>query len=102
MSNLRFTDNIVLLSHDIQELCAMAVELSVESEKVGLTINMAKTKIMTNSLIETSHYKMLSIENKSSRTSRKVSYFLSRSLYLFVFAFLDFYFKIFLFKLVAT
>lgn len=48
MSNFRFADNIVLLSHDLQELLEMAEELSVKSKKVGLTMNIVKTKIMTN------------------------------------------------------
>ncbi len=47
LNNLRFADDIVLISGNIQELRLMSEELCKESEKVGLTINLTKTKLIT-------------------------------------------------------
>ncbi len=43
-NNLRFANDMVLLSNNIKELQLMAEELSIESERVGLAMNIAKTK----------------------------------------------------------
>ncbi len=48
LNNLRFADDIVIIAKSNDELKAMAEDLRRESRKVGLTINLAKTKIMTN------------------------------------------------------
>ncbi len=48
MNNLQFADKIVLLSNNIKELRMTAEGLSIESERVGLMMNTAKTKVMTN------------------------------------------------------
>ncbi len=47
LTNLRFADNIVLAKNG-EELKAIAEDPRRESEKVGLTINYGKTKILTN------------------------------------------------------
>ncbi len=44
LNNLRFTDDIVLINGNIQELRLMAEELCKESEKVGLAINLTKRR----------------------------------------------------------
>ncbi len=49
LSNLRFADDIGLLSHSLIELQDMINELQKESEKIVLKANMEKTKIINNS-----------------------------------------------------
>ncbi|VDO16914.1 unnamed protein product [Brugia timori] len=48
LNNLRFADDIVLISNGMNELKEMSEELCRESKKVGLTVNFAKSKIMSN------------------------------------------------------
>ena len=49
LSNLRFADDVGLLSSSLSELQDMINELQEESEKIGLKANMEKTKIIINS-----------------------------------------------------
>jgi endonuclease/exonuclease/phosphatase family metal-dependent hydrolase len=49
LTNLRFADDIVLFSSTPSELRLMLQDLSNASLEVGLTMNMSKTKLMTNS-----------------------------------------------------
>lgn len=49
LNNLRFADDIVLISDSSESLEQMLVELNRESNRVGLELNKAKTKVMTNS-----------------------------------------------------
>ena len=62
LSNLRFADGIFLCTETPQELQHMLQELSDESRRMGLKMNIAKTKVMVvddtpinvnNGLIET-------------------------------------------------
>ena len=46
LTHLRFADDILLLSHEPQELQKMIRELSEESNKAGLKMNIKKTKVM--------------------------------------------------------
>ncbi len=48
LNNLRFADDIVLLSNSGEDLDKMVSDLHGESLKVGLKMNMKKTKIMYN------------------------------------------------------
>ncbi len=48
LTNLRFADDIAIVAKSGEELKVMAADLRIESEKVGLTINYDKTKILTN------------------------------------------------------
>ncbi|CAH1224416.1 unnamed protein product [Diabrotica balteata] len=48
LSHLRFADDIVLISNNTEELIYMLKELKQESEKIGLKMNLNKTKVMTN------------------------------------------------------
>lgn len=48
LNNLRFADDIVLLSEDPKELEIMLQSLATQSKKVGLHVNDDKTKVMTN------------------------------------------------------
>ncbi len=47
LNNLRFADDIAIIAKSSGELKAMSEDLRRESKKVGLLINLAKTKIMT-------------------------------------------------------
>ena len=46
LTNLRFTDDIFLCTEIPQELQQMLQELSYESRRMGLKMNIAKTKVM--------------------------------------------------------
>ncbi|MCJ3109048.1 hypothetical protein LN026_27435, partial [Klebsiella pneumoniae] len=50
LSNLRFADDIALLSNSGDELQSMLTDLNRQSITVGLKINMQKTKVMFNSV----------------------------------------------------
>ncbi|KAG1653559.1 Prolow-density lipoprotein receptor-related protein 1 [Nymphon striatum] len=52
LTNLRFTDDVVLFSESAQELQLMVEELRTASNKVGLEINLSKTKVMFNRNVE--------------------------------------------------
>ncbi|KAG6464168.1 hypothetical protein O3G_MSEX014327 [Manduca sexta] len=49
LSHLRFADDVVIFAKSAPELENMVTELAAESLKVGLSMNMAKTKVLTNS-----------------------------------------------------
>ena len=46
ISNLRFADDIFICTETPQELQHMIQELSDESRRMGLTLNIANTKVM--------------------------------------------------------
>ena len=48
LNNLRFADDIVLIARNEKELEGMAEDLRRESNEMGLTMNLTKTKIMSN------------------------------------------------------
>lgn len=48
MSNLRFADDIVLISDSVDDMLKMLEDLRKESSRIGLKMNVGKTKIMTN------------------------------------------------------
>ena len=50
-NNLRYTDDITLMAESEEELKSLLMKVKVESEKVGLKLNMQKTKIMASSPI---------------------------------------------------
>ena len=47
INNLRYADDTTLLAESEEELKSLLMKLKEESEKVGLKINIQKTKIMT-------------------------------------------------------
>lgn len=49
LSHLRFADDLILFSENPKTLETMLQELATESEKAGLSMNLMKTKVMTNS-----------------------------------------------------
>ena len=46
--NLRYTDDTTLMAESEEELKSLLMKVKVESEKVGLKLNIQKTKIMTS------------------------------------------------------
>ena len=50
-NNLRYTDDTTLMSESEEELKSLLMKVKEESEKVGLKLNIQKTKIMASSPI---------------------------------------------------
>ena len=48
-NNLRYTDNTTLMAESEEELKSLLMKVKEESEKVGLKLNIQKTKIMVSS-----------------------------------------------------
>ena len=51
ISNLRYADDTTLMAESKEELKNLWRKVKVESEKVGLKLNIQKTKIMASGLI---------------------------------------------------
>ena len=51
INNLRYADNITLMAESEEELKSLFMKLKGENEKVGLKLNIQKTKIMASSPI---------------------------------------------------
>ena len=45
INNLRYTDDTTLMAENEEELKSLLIKVKVESEKVGLKLNIQKTKI---------------------------------------------------------
>ena len=50
-NNLRYADDTTLMADSEEELKSLLMKVKVESEKVGLKLNIQKTKIMASSPI---------------------------------------------------
>ena len=48
MNNLRYADDTTLMAESEEELRSLLMKVKVESEKVGLKLNIQKTKIMAS------------------------------------------------------
>ena len=51
INNLRYADDTTLMAESEEELKSLLMKVKVESEKVGLKLNINKTKIMATSPI---------------------------------------------------
>ena len=51
INNLRYADDTNLMAESEEELKSLLIKVKEESEKVGLKLNIQKTKIMASSLI---------------------------------------------------
>ena len=51
INNLRYADDTTLMAESEEELKSLLMKVKVESEKVGLKLNIQKTKIMASSSI---------------------------------------------------
>ena len=65
ISNLRYADDITLMAESEEELNSLLMKVKEESEKVGLKLNIQKTKIMASSPITS-----WQIDGKSMETVR--------------------------------
>ena len=50
INNLRYTDDTLLMAESEEELRSLLMKVKVESVKVGLKLNIQKTKIMASGL----------------------------------------------------
>ena len=48
INNLRYADDTILMAESEEELKSLLMKVKVESEKVGLKLNIQKTKIMVS------------------------------------------------------
>ena len=55
ISNLRYADDTTLMAESEEELKSLLMKVKVESEKVGLKLNIQKTKIMASGPITHTH-----------------------------------------------
>ena len=53
INNLRYADDTTIMAESEEELKSLLMKVKEESEKVGLKLNIQKTKIMTPSSITT-------------------------------------------------
>ena len=53
INNLKYADETTLMAESEEELNSLLMKVKVESEKVGLKLNIQKTKIMESGLITT-------------------------------------------------
>ena len=51
INNLRYADNTTLMAESEEELRSLLMKVKEESEKVGLKLNIQKTKLMASGLI---------------------------------------------------
>ena len=51
INNLRYADDTTLMAESEEELKSLLMKVKVESEKVGLKLNIQKTKIMASGSI---------------------------------------------------
>ena len=51
INNLRYADDAILMAESKEELKSLLMKVKEESEKVGLKLNIQKTKIMASSPI---------------------------------------------------
>ena len=51
INNLRYADDTILMAETEEELKSLLMKVKEESEKVGLKLNIQKTKIMASSPI---------------------------------------------------
>ena len=50
INNLRYADDTTLMAENEEELKSLLMKVKVESEKVGLKLNIQKTKIMASAV----------------------------------------------------
>ena len=57
ISNLRYVEDTTLISESEEELKSLLIKVKKESEKVGLKLNIQKTKIMASAMVPSRHRK---------------------------------------------
>ena len=66
INNLRYSDNTTLMAESEEELKSLLMKVKVESEKVGLKLNIQKTKIMASGPITSWHIDGDTVETVSN------------------------------------
>ena len=56
INNLRYADDTTLMAESEEELKCLLMKVKVESDKVGLKLNIQKTKIMASSSVATAEF----------------------------------------------
>ena len=69
MNNLRFADDVVLISESDEELKSMIKEINEAGQKAGLMINLEKTKTMSSN-----HELQIKIDNKNIENTNEIIY----------------------------
>ena len=72
LPHLLDADDLILFSHSANELQSMLEDISEKSNKIGLTINTDKTKIMRNEFTENTN--TIKINNKTIENTEKYIY----------------------------
>ena len=65
INNLRYADDTTLMAESEEELKSLLMKVKEESEKVGLKLNIQKTKIMASSPITSWHIDGETVETQS-------------------------------------
>ena len=65
INNLRYADDTTLVAESEEKLKSLLIKVKVESEKVGLKLNIQKTKIMASGLITSWHIEEHTMETVS-------------------------------------
>ena len=65
ISNLRYAHDTTFMAESEDELKSLLPKVKEESEKVGLRLNIEKTKIMASSLIQFSSVQFISVQSLS-------------------------------------
>ena len=71
ISNLRYADDNILMAESEEELKSLLMKVKADSEKVGLNLNIKKTKVMASGPITS-----WQIDGETVETERHYFYFL--------------------------
>ena len=63
INNLRYADDTTIMAENEEELKSLLMKVKVESEKVGLKLNIQKTKIMASGPITSWQIDVETVEN---------------------------------------
>ena len=63
INNLRYADDTTLMAESEEELKSLLMKVKVKSEKVGLKLNVQKTKIMASSPISSVQFSHSVVSN---------------------------------------
>ena len=67
INNLRYTDDTTLMAESEEELKSLLMKVKEESDKVGLKLNIQKTKIMASGPVTSWEIDDESVETNSNR-----------------------------------
>ena len=79
INNLRYADDTTLMAENEEDLKSLLMKVKEESEKVGLKLNIQKTKIMTSGPITSSQ-----IDRDTVETVRDLIFWAPKSLHMVI------------------